>query len=350
MNSNMREFPKEISTLEQMESWLISLKDGANASAQEALKAQLQVVRFIQSPTLIDTTFDTLILRLKTSLKKAENEGQKEQIREAFSLMIQNYVFFFDARLQYAINENKEEARLLFLQAGEMLSNSVKRVALLAVNGSEIGEIASVIVHNLFDESDDASAISLFNRLWKWWNKDKIIVEKRHEFYITLYGMCKKLGKYQPMIGKSLIISGMIERYTPDISEYAHQLASKGVDIANWQGLTIKDIKRIKKVTRGKQLKRWAWRISTVIGVLAAIIVSLIVGIIREIAIEIEGIANDNTWISEQIYWTIGVIGVILVVFFVVEINMVRNKRMIAKAQTIEEELKQIADFYNEIG
>ena len=93
--------------------------------------------------------------------------------------MIQNYVFFFDARMQYAIKENKDAARQIFLQAGQMLSNSVKNVALMAVSGKRIKEIATVMVHNLFDEDDDASAINLFNRIWIWWNKDKIIAEKK---------------------------------------------------------------------------------------------------------------------------------------------------------------------------
>lgn len=409
------ETPKEITSLEQMESWLTSLESGAIVSVQEALKAQLQVIRFIQSPTLIDTTLDTLILGLKKSLKKAENEEQKENLRESFSLMIQNYVFFFDARMQYAINESKDEARQLFLQAGEMLSNSVKEVALMAVSGKRISEIAKVTVHNLFDENDNTSAISLFNRIWKWWNKDKIIAEKREEFYVTLYNICRKLGKYQPLIGESMIINGMIERYASAIYEYYYEQTlnkNKKDLLIGQQHIHALDKKREKEINdiekkRQEELNRidvnikelstkgirWKRLVITLLGVLGTVVVSLMIGLIRLIVKEI----NDNNtggWFAEQMYWTLGLMGFIVIVFFVVEItNIIRSrkhaKRLImnrendivtinqhfdvkreelqkqmselqkrtedqmddvfAEANNIVEELKQIAEAYNEI-
>ena len=386
----MGETPKEITSLEQMESWLTSLEIGAKVSVQEALRAQIQVIRFIQSPTLIDTTLDTLILYLKKSLKKAENEDEKERLRESFSLMIQNYVFFLDARMQYAINESKDEARQLFLQAGEMLSNCVKEVALMAVGGKTISEIATVVVHNLFDESDNTSAISLFNRFWKWWNKDKIIAEKRKEFYVTLYSICKKLGKYQPLIGESMIINGMIERYTPTIYDYACEqaLAKNGLNTSKWQ-------KRLNDIERERQEElvridanikeystkgiRWKRFIFIGLGSLGTFVVSLIIGLIRLIAKDIDD-NNVGGWFAEQMYWTLGIIGVVIAVFFLVEIvniiysrnhakQLVRDRNnaiaavnqvydakrqkqideVLVEAQNMAEELKQIAESYNEI-
>ena len=411
----MRETPTEITSLEQMESWLTTLEIDANVSVQEALKAQIQVIRFIQSPTLIDTTLDTLILCLKKSLKKAENEDEKEHLRESFSLMIQNYVFFFDARMQYAIKENKDAARQIFLQAGQMLSNSVKNVALMAVSGKRIKEIATVVVHNLFDEDDDASAINLFNRIWIWWNKDKIIAEKKEEFYVTLYNICKKLGKYQPLIGESILINGMIERYTPAICNYSREkaLTQGGFNVSKWQKhfneLEKKKQKQLNEIEKKRQEEldcidtnikkystkgiRWKKLIFIGLGSLGAFVVSLIIGLIRLIIYEIED-RNVDGWFSEQMYWTLGIIGVVIIVFFLVEITniiysrnyakkLIRNRDndiakvnqqydvkrdelqnqmnelrrqmesqmndVCAEAQSIAEELKQIAESYNEI-
>ena len=422
----MEKTPKEITSLEQMESWLTTLEIGANISAQEALKAQIQVIRFIQSPTLIDTTLDTLILCLKKSLKKAENEDEKEHLRESFSLMIQNYVFFFDARMQYAIKENKDAARQIFLQAGQMLSNSVKNVALMAVSGKRIKEIATVMVHNLFDEDDDASAINLFNRIWIWWNKDKIIAEKKEEFYVTLYNICKKLGKYQPLIGESILINGMIERYTPAICNYSREkaLTQGEFNVSKWQKrfneLEKKQQKQQNEIEKKRQKQqneiekkrqeelvridanikeystkgiRWKRFIFVCLGSLGTFVVSLIIGLIRLIAKEIDD-NNVGGWFAEQMYWTLGFIGVVIAVFFLVEIVNIINSRNYAKklirnrdndiakvnqqydvkrdelqnqmnelqrqmesqmndvyaeAQSIAEELKQIAESYNEI-
>lgn len=70
---------KEINSLEQMNSWLSSLEAGANTSVQEAIKAQMQVISYIQSPDLVDTTLDTIILHLRKSLKYSQSDLEKEK-------------------------------------------------------------------------------------------------------------------------------------------------------------------------------------------------------------------------------------------------------------------------------
>lgn len=388
----MTETPKEINSLEQMGAWLASLESGASVSVQEAVKAQMQVIKFIQSPTLVDTTLDTLILSLKKSLKKASDENEKEHLRESFSLMIQNYVFFFDARMQYAINENKEEARQIFLQAGEMLSNSVKDVALMAVSGIKKAEVAAVAVHNLFDDNDNNNSASLFARIWKWWNKDKIIAEKREEFYVTLYNICKKLGKYQPLIGESMLINGMIERYTPAICDYVSEKALEQNELEDWQD-------QLDEIESDRQMQietvdllinsnsnmgvRWEILGHIGIGALIAMILSLIVGLFRWIVKVIAG-TNVDGWFVTQMHWTLGLIGIAVVIFFTIEIihiiycrsilakrliqnrdNEIKNvnneydarrnelqqqvESVTAEAQSIAQELQQIAELYNEI-
>lgn len=387
----MTETPKEINSLEQMGAWLASLEDGASVSVQEAVKAQMQVIQFVQSPTLVDTTLDTLILSLKKSLKKASNEDEKEHLRESFSIMIQNYVFFFDARMQYAINESKDEARQIFLQAGEMLSNSVKDVALMAVNGKKKVEVAAVVVHNLFDTNDNKSAFDLFNRIWKWWNKDKIIAEKREEFYVTLYNICKKLGKYQPLIGESMLINGMIERYIPAIYNYVSEQALEQNELGDWQDqLNViesyrqMDIENVDNVISLNSNMGVRWEILGYIGwgAFGTMVLSLIVGLFRWIVKAIAG-TNVDSWFATQMYWTLGIIGIAVVIFFVIEIiNIIccrihakqlvkdrdnaienvnkrydaqRNKlqqqieSVTAEAQNIVQELQQIAESYNEI-
>lgn len=221
---------RTITSFDEMSSWLIDLEESASKSVQEALKAQLQVIKFVQSPTLVDTTLDTLIFSLKKSLKLAKDKEEQESLREQFSVMIQNYVFFFDARVQYVINETKDEARQLFCQAGEMLSNSVKEVALMAVDGASIAEMRKTVVENLFSPENEEQTKSYFNRIWNFVNQKSIVDEKRKEFNGTIYGIIKKLDKYQPLIGKSMLIYGMIERYKPNVKEHLdsqHQESNK---------------------------------------------------------------------------------------------------------------------------
>lgn len=384
--------PQEITSLEQMGAWLTSLENGASVSVQEAVKAQMQVIRFIQSPTLVDTTLDTLLLSLKKSLKKAADEDEKEHLQESFSLMIQNYVFFFDARMQYAINENKDEARQIFLQAGEMLSNSVKDVALMAVSEKKKAEIAAVAVHNLFDTNDNKSAFDLFNRIWKWWNKDKIIAEKRQEFYVTIYNICKKLGKYQSLIGESMIINGMIERYASDIYNYVCEQALANNELEDWQD-QLNEIESNRQnaiegidsfIEHNSNMGVNGEALGYIVyGALGTMVLSLVVGLFRWIVKAVAGTKVDG-WFAEQMYWTLGIIGIAFAIFFVIDIIHIIYCRLIyakqlmndrdkdiekvnkkydaqrdelqqqvesvtAEAQNIAQELQQIAEAYNEI-
>ena len=82
----------EISSIEDMTCFLEELQEHASDSVESAIKAQLQVIRFIQSPTLVDTTLDTLILNLKNSLDLSESKSETIKLKSQFSLMIQNYI------------------------------------------------------------------------------------------------------------------------------------------------------------------------------------------------------------------------------------------------------------------
>lgn len=213
--------PREIDTLEGMNDWLSELQAGASESVQQALKAQMQVISFVQSPTLVDTTIDTLVLNLKKSLECESSDEMRKKIHERFSLMIQNYVFFLDARMQMEINANKQEANRLCNMAGEMLSQSVVDVAMLAVPGAgavgALKGVSGVVVKNVFAENSPESS-SFFSGLLKLIMNNQS--EKIAEFYKTVYAIITKLDKYSDLIGKSMLISGMIERYTPNLVDF----------------------------------------------------------------------------------------------------------------------------------
>lgn len=223
------EKPMEIDSLEGMTNWLSSLQAGASLSVQQALKAQLQVIQFVQSPTLVDTTIDTLVLNLKKSLEGEQDPDMKKTIHERFSLMIQNYVFFLDARLQMEINNNKEEAMRLYDMAGDMLSHSVVDIAMLATPGGIVAKGAKFVVKNVFAGNNEATGNflgSLVKYLWAKNDKD----QKVADFYKTIYGIIMKLDKYSGLIGKSMLISNMIDRYTPNLADYEFTTETSSFD------------------------------------------------------------------------------------------------------------------------
>lgn len=211
--------PLEIKSLDGMTNWLQSLQSGASQSVQSALQAQMQVIQFVQAPTLIDTTIDTLVLYLKKSLDSESLPERKEQLSQSFSLMIQNYVFFLDARLQMEIKNHNDEAMHLCDMAGEMLSQSVVNVATLAIPGGAISKVSRVVVRNVFSQDNNEEGFTGFiSKVVKWFTFDE--EGKLDDFYRTIYSIISKLDRYCQIIGPSMLISSMIERYTPELVDF----------------------------------------------------------------------------------------------------------------------------------
>ena len=129
---------------------------------------------------------------------------------------IQNYVFFMDAKYQAKVKANREEYRALLEQAGLQLSKSVGHVACLATGIPDGG----VTIQNLFDE--DVEHTSFFSKIIKWWNKEAENAEAADNFMKSLFNIIKKLDKYHEVIGPSMLIAGLIDRYKGLLSEYAY--------------------------------------------------------------------------------------------------------------------------------
>ena len=321
-----------ISSLQEMSMWLNSLQKGASPAVREALSAQMSVIRFVQSPTLIDTTFDTLLYSLDKSLRITNNEDEKAGIREVFCLMIQNYAFFMDAKFQMAVNQNREEGRQLFAEAGELLSNSIKDVALMAVSGTDFQQIANTTISNFFASDNESSGLFGFiKRIINYINQEDIIEEQRDLFYNTLDAIILKLGDSdtKSLLGKSNILSSMIKRYSPGIIEYRAS-CSPVIGIAE---------EAINKNTK--------WSIG--IGVIWTI-GSLIWAFLRSIYYSVNGQGwGPSGWFGRQMLWTIGILAGIELIFIIK--NLVENDTINKEKQKWEDHLStlnQIAYSYKE--
>lgn len=134
--SKTPDLPKrEIKTTGDMEAYLEELSEYANDSAEAALRAQIQVIRYVQSPKLYDSSFDLLFKNLKDAIKYADSPKMQDMIRERATVMIQNYVFFMEAKLQFEVKNNRAEAQGLMEDAINMLAESTADVAVIAAPG-----------------------------------------------------------------------------------------------------------------------------------------------------------------------------------------------------------------------
>lgn len=209
--------PSTINTIEEMQDFLKMAERHASYSIQSMLQVQMTVIRYIQSPTLVDSSLDTMIMSLRESLSETEDENYRKRIKKMFHRMLANYIFFMDARFKMEIQNDKDAANTLLSVAGENLSKNIVEVATMAVTGPiGISAISSMSVTNLFDTKNDNIITLTIN----WVNSGKRITEKTKDFFDSILAIIKKLDKYQPIIDRSMLLYGAIERYASALSDY----------------------------------------------------------------------------------------------------------------------------------
>ena len=192
-----------------MVTWLNSLSEQTKSPViLRVINAQLQVIQFVKAPSLLGMVLDNMIAVLYQTLRESSSEKEKVELRETISLMIQNLIFFADAQLHYAIDQNKQEAKQLLSTAGDMLSKSVAAVASLA-GGPAV--VAGVIIKNIFASEEMQNGF--FGKLIGW-IMDRGQIEKRIEdFDLSLKNLFDTFDKYASLIGASIQIHGMLHRY-----------------------------------------------------------------------------------------------------------------------------------------
>lgn len=218
--------PSCINSLDEMQSFLTNAEASAPPSIQSMLRVQMSVVKYIKSPTLVDSSIDTMIMALRESLEENEDEVQKKKIRKLFHRMLANYIFFIDARLKVEIEGNRTEGLALLSDAGDALAKTMVGVAAMAATGP-IGAaaVSTMAVTNIFNS--DPNRGSIFTSVIKWFNRKEEAVRIKKDFYESLMAIVRKLDKYSGSIGRSMLLSGAIERYAKAITEYV-----MGADVA----------------------------------------------------------------------------------------------------------------------
>ena len=90
---------------------------------------QLEVLQYVQSPSLTSMALDSMILCLDKAVKISADEQELNNIREAFASMIQCYFFLYEVNFRCAQLNNKKEGLLLLRQSGDLLTKAVVKTA-----------------------------------------------------------------------------------------------------------------------------------------------------------------------------------------------------------------------------
>lgn len=210
--------PKVIETLDQMGQWISSLKTEASKPAAMVLQQQLNVLNYIESPSMSGMMVDNIIVCLHKSLEAAENEEQKIALRESVTALLQSVLFMSEAKLTYDVKKNKEDAIELISNAGNMLTESVTAMVCVMIPGAP--KAALPAVKNVLSSNKMSNAVSMFLTAKK---RQEIIDERIRDHNKMLNNLFNTFDRYFDIIGPSIQIHGMLSRYQEKLIHHYRQ-------------------------------------------------------------------------------------------------------------------------------
>lgn len=220
---------KIIDTIDKLEEWIAVTQTEASKPAALVLQQQLQVLNYVQSPAMSGMVIDNIIVCLYKSLELAETEADKEAIRGSVASLLQSVLFMAEARLQYDVKKNKEEAVEMISSAGNLISDSVAAVAsmLTPVPGAKTKVMVPVVKNIL---SSQAIQGGFFAHMLSAKKKQEIIDEKIKEHNTMLENLFATFDRYYDLIGPSIQIHGVLSRYIKQLTEQFRETQYKEIE------------------------------------------------------------------------------------------------------------------------
>ena len=218
-DSKTEEGEHTIDSVDSLNCYLQSLQADASPAVMMALQSQLQVLKYVQSPSMMLMAVDNIMLCLHKALKSEEDETTKENLKGTFTTLIQSFIFAIEAKLRYEIDSAREESIQLLAEAGDLLMSSVTSTAMMVVPvaaGQKVGNALPKMV-NVF--AQNAEQKSFLGRLIMVKGKKALIEEKKAEFDKTLNYIFEELDNYSALVGPSIQLYGMLKRYADGLVE-----------------------------------------------------------------------------------------------------------------------------------
>ena len=208
-----------IDSVDSLNGYLQSLQPEASPAVVMALQSQLQVLKYVQSPTMTRMVVDNIMVCLHKALKLAENDSVKESLKETFASLLQSFIFATEARLRYEVDSNREESIRLLSDAGDLLMSSVSSVATMVVPIAAGAKIARNLPKMDNVLASNVEQKSFLGRLILAKGKKELIEEKQQEFDKTLNYIFETLDTYHELVGSSIQLHGMLKRYADGLIE-----------------------------------------------------------------------------------------------------------------------------------
>ena len=220
---------KIIDSVDKLEEWIVSNQNEASKPAALVLQQQMQVLKYVESPAMSGMVIDNIIVCLYKALELAETDVEKEAIRGSVAALLQSVLFMSEARLQYDIKKNKEEAIEMISSAGNLISDSVAAVASLItpVPGAKTKTMVPVVKNIL---SSQAIQGGFFAHLLSAKKKQELVDEKIKEHNMMLENLFATFDRYYDLIGPSIQIHGVLSRYVKQLTEQFRETQNKEIE------------------------------------------------------------------------------------------------------------------------
>lgn len=336
-------------SMEEITSFLNNKAETYKGALAKVLTSQLEVLNSVQSPELSSLTFDLLLDNLHMAIQESESKAEEVEIQQKFSLMINAYVFFSQAKIQASTAANKSEADALLATGANIMAKSVSAVVQYAITKSaDTGTIVE-IANDVFGSS--AGKYSFVERIVNWWRKDVRIKESKQAFISTVDILIDKLNDDRDLIGPSRIIHGFVKQYAPIL--IGLKMSPLYDDKAYIEGQYNTYVSNVRETNKKLVPALW-W----VLGTNAVIYAILLVIWLLTFWISFITDWSAGDWVRDYTYFAIGSIAVYCAVTVVMlTINSLRKSLKKRKTKSLLKEIGQeinaveeaLTSYYNEI-
>ncbi|WP_424651121.1 hypothetical protein [Capnocytophaga gingivalis] len=171
---------------------------------------------------------------LRRSIKSAPNSIQKENIQERTQLMIHNYIFFLQAKLDYMIEGHSVAGKEIFIQATDNIISFTQEL-LKNEGGMQLVLDKRVLVAKIVSKFDQ----NFIQKIWNYFFGASKIERKYRELIHTLELLFAKFERHKKLIGKSDIIPELMYRYRREVVHYRNRNALALFSQENLRGFII---------------------------------------------------------------------------------------------------------------
>lgn len=206
----------------------------SNLSIAYALKAQIQIIKYISEPSLCGSTFDLFFKYIKNALKYTDEESAFE-MKDRITLILNNFVLFMRAKIEREMTANRNKYENLFMKASNDLAINIIDLLNVAISTTTIStgnitdiaptkknvsQLAKIFMKIKYNKDGWEKKIMRL-MLPSWCSKDK-----KQVFCETFYRLAKKLDCNYNIIGPNDSIVKLFQNYRDDFLMFHYEVLS----------------------------------------------------------------------------------------------------------------------------